>query len=306
MRGTNRTVMLLAQGILASAVAYFVWRALRAGWSEFHSLPLRLTFRPGPVVAAAGIVLATYAVLIESWRRVLGAWGHHIAWRPAARVWTLSNLGRYVPGKVWAVAGLAYLGERAGVSGWAAIAAAVVLQVMSLGTGAAVVAIAVPGAITPWTAAAAGALATGTVIAAAWPRVTRSLSRWVPRLNIPGEGSPKPAPLFAAVAATTVAWLTYGLALWSLAWGIIPESSLSVRLAAGAFAAGYLGGLLALFAPGGIGVREGLLYGLLQPSIGAPAALSLALASRLLLTVAELLAALAAWAIATPHEEPRL
>jgi uncharacterized membrane protein YbhN (UPF0104 family) len=50
-------------------------------------------------------------------------------------------------------------------------------------------------------------------------------------------------------------------------------------------------GLVALFAPGGLVVREGLLILLLQPSIGLGAATALAVASRLLLTVTELGAA---------------
>jgi len=53
------------------------------------------------------------------------------------------------------------------------------------------------------------------------------------------------------------------------------------------FTASYLAGFLALFAPGGIGVREGLFILMLQGPLGIGAATALAVASRLLLTLTE-------------------
>jgi len=52
-----------------------------------------------------------------------------------------------------------------------------------------------------------------------------------------------------------------------------------------------IAGFLALFAPGGIGVREGLFILMLQGPLGIGAATALAVASRLLLTLTELGAA---------------
>jgi hypothetical protein len=56
-------------------------------------------------------------------------------------------------------------------------------------------------------------------------------------------------------------------------------------------------GLLALFAPGGIGVREGVFYVLLTPYLGSGGALALSVASRLELTVTEAVAGLGALAL---------
>ncbi len=55
----------------------------------------------------------------------------------------------------------------------------------------------------------------------------------------------------------------------------------------GAFTASYLAGLIALVAPAGIGVREGVFMLMLQATLGAPAAAALAIASRVLLTITE-------------------
>src|SRR3989454_11301057 len=74
---------------------------------------------------------------IESWRRILAGWGQRIAFGPAARTWSVANLGRYVPGKVWSVAGLVVLAQRAGVAPGPAAASAFVIQAVSLGSGVA-------------------------------------------------------------------------------------------------------------------------------------------------------------------------
>jgi uncharacterized membrane protein YbhN (UPF0104 family) len=50
--------------------------------------------------------------------------------------------------------------------------------------------------------------------------------------------------------------------------------------------------VLALFAPGGVGVRELVLIGLLAPFLGSGGAVAVSVASRLLLTVLEAAAAL--------------
>jgi hypothetical protein len=93
------------------------------------------------------------------------------------------------------------------------------------------------------------------------------------------------------IAANTIAWLGYGVALWLLARGLLPSAGLGLLPAIAVFTASYLAGFLALFAPGGIGVREGVFILMLQGPIGIGAATALAVASRLLLTVTELGAA---------------
>ena len=62
---------------------------------------------------------------------------------------------------------------------------------------------------------------------------------------------------------------------------------LDLATAVTAFTASYLAGFLALLAPGGLGVREGLFILMLQQPIGIGPATALAVASRLLLTLTE-------------------
>ena len=98
----------------------------------------------------------------------------------------------------------------------------------------------------------------------------------------------------------TVAWAGYGVAFWCLGRGTIGSSSLTVSHATGVFAAGYLVGLVMVFLPGGVGAREGVFIPMLTPSLGPAGAIVLTLASRILLTITEALAALLGVALGGP------
>jgi glycosyltransferase 2 family protein len=237
-----------------------------------------------------------YALLIVAWRMMLAGWGQRLDGWTAARIWTVSSLGKYLPGKVWAIAGMALLAQRAGIAAWAATGSAVVLQVLAIGTGAAVAGLTGRQAIAaadPRLGAVLGVLIAGAVAGVAlllWPAFLRRLLR-LAAPDAEARGTPPMGGIAFGIVANLVAWLGYGLALWLLARGLLPSAGLDPALAIAVFTASYLAGFLALFAPGGIGVREGLFILMLQGPLGIAAATALALASRVLLTITELGAA---------------
>ncbi|MFQ6047568.1 MAG: lysylphosphatidylglycerol synthase domain-containing protein [Gemmatimonadales bacterium] len=286
----RRSWIWLGQAALALLVAAFVWRALSGRWAEFRSLQLAVEPQAWPIILSALTVWTTYALLIEAWRRLLLAWRQRLGYRPAVRVWCLSNLGRYVPGKIWSVAGLAVLAERSGVKGWMAVAAAVVMQALIVGTGAAIVAATVPGAASALTLAIGIALAAATIAVLAFEPLGYAFVRLV-RPGSEYHALPVGTAVVAAVV-TLGSWISYGVAFWLLGRALVPAAGLTLIAAVGIFAGGYLVGLLALFAPGGVGVREAVLVALLAPQVGASPAVVLTVASRLLLTVTEVGAAL--------------
>jgi hypothetical protein len=147
----------------------------------------------------------------------------------------------------------------------------------------------VPRDVVWWHVAATALAAGGTLFLLRWDRASRLLER----LGGVGAHLP-PLPWSAVLAGATLflaAWVTYGMSFWLLARGLIPTARLDIGTALRTFAAGYIVGWLALFAPGGVGVRELAYVGLLTPSVGAGPALGISLGSRLLLTITELGAA---------------
>ncbi len=285
-----------AQWIAGAGVIALAVRTLARNWADLRTQPMALEPRPLYLLASAVIVWAMYAALIAAWRAMLVSWGQQLDPLTATRIWTVSNLGKYVPGKVWALAGMALLSQRAGVAPWAAAASAVVLQAVGIGTGAALVGGA--GAVTleaahPGTRAALLGLVLASAAAVAlvlWPPAARRLLR-LAGVDAKSARPPAASALGLGIASNLLAWIGYGVALVCLARGLLPDTRLDVPTAVGTFTASYLAGLLALVAPGGIGVRESVMILLLQAPMGLAAATVVALSSRVLLTITELGAA---------------
>ncbi|MGQ0703791.1 MAG: lysylphosphatidylglycerol synthase domain-containing protein [Gemmatimonadales bacterium] len=285
------------QAAAGLAVLGFVIRHVVRNWAAIRAEPIAWEFNPLWIGLSLGLVLATYALQAESWRRMLAGWGPRLRYLVAARVWVLSSMGKYLPGKVWAIAGMAVMAQRRGVAPATATASAVLLQVVSIGTGALLVGatgVAVlethrPGARVALLLILAASLAV--LVFAMTPGVVRVILK---RFGISPEQrvTPRPAALGFGLAANLAAWGGYGLALWSLARGVVPSANLPVPDAIGAFAGSYIAGFLFLLAPGGLGVREGVMLWMLEDRIGPANALALAALSRIGLTVADILAAL--------------
>jgi len=290
VRRAHRWPWWALQVAVGGVVAWMVWAAIVRNWGEFQSLQVSLSLRPGWIVLSALTVFLSYAISVEAWRRILSGWDQHLAYGRAMKVWLVANLGRYIPGKVWSVAGLMVLAQRAGVAPWAAGASAVAIQAVAIGTAVALVAAATPSAASPLRLGAAALVAVATIAVLAWGWAARRIARI---MGSTAAFQPLPVAAVAQSAGLGVlAWVAHGVAFWLLARGLGLPDTLSVVTAAGVFPLGYILGLLALFAPGGLGVREVVLIGLLAPALGNGGAVALSVASRILLTVTEVVAPL--------------
>jgi hypothetical protein len=271
-------------------------RSIVLNWQTLRAQPIDWRLTPGWIVLSVLVVFLGYLVLIEAWRRVVLSMGERLPFWTAVRIWFLASLGKYVPGKVWAVAGAAVLARRAGVDPSVAVAGALVLQALALGSGAVVVAFTARHAfqtagqgMLPIAAAVLLVCMVGIAVLASQPLLNR-ISRLLPK-SLPPLRAVQPLMLALAFAANVVAWTAYGAALVLLTKGVLPGVRLDLPQAIGVFTCSYLVGFIALFAPGGLGPRESVFLLMLAGDIGLKPAAGLALASRLLLTGTEVLPA---------------
>jgi hypothetical protein len=103
------------------------------------------------------------------------------------------------------------------------------------------------------------------------------------------------ATVWAATARAVVSWIAYGIAFQLFVRGVLGSAAGATSSYIAVYAASYMIGFLALFAPGGAVVRESaMIGGMLRLGLSGQAdALVIAIASRLWLTVTELLPGLA-------------
>jgi uncharacterized membrane protein YbhN (UPF0104 family) len=112
--------------------------------------------------------------------------------------------------------------------------------------------------------------------------------------GVDGELSPGRSLVLRWLALYTVNWIVYALAFWVfvLSFG---RGGAMLEVAP-AFAAAYVAGYLMIFAPAGVGVREGFLTVFLSPVFGHGSAAALAVLARLWTTSLEVVPAAGLWA----------
>lgn len=295
MRAELRVALRVIGALLLATLAI---RFIITQWAGISASLRALQPSWGGLLLASAAVVVGYAVLIASWRALLATWDSPLPLPAAARIWFVSSLGKYVPGKIWAIGAMAVLARDAGASPAAATGSAIIMQVINLAAGFVVVLVAGAGqlwAVSPQLrVAAVAAIAATAVGLAAGPQLlawsTRLLGRVTRRDGIaPQMPVLTHALLLRVFVANVVAWIAYGVG-FGLFWHALLGRGGGVSSAALAvYTASYLLGFLALIAPGGLGVREAVLTGLLISLrlASPPDAAVLAAASRLWLTVLE-------------------
>lgn len=263
--------------------------ALRARWAEAGDALAALS--PWLVAGSLAAALAGLGAQMMAWRALLAALGSPLPVPAAARAMFVGQLGKYLPGSVWAfVAQVELAGElrvprRRGAA--ATVLAVAVTLTVNLLVAAVALPLSSPAAAQRWWWVLAGA---PLLLAALHPRAVTWLLRRVPRLTEDARERVSGRGMAAAVGWSLAAWVPLGLHSWSLVAGVGGAGALPV--AVGAYALAWTLGVVVVFAPAGLGVREAVLVAGLAPVLEPGSALVVAALSRLVMTAADILWAL--------------
>jgi glycosyltransferase 2 family protein len=258
-------------------------------------------------------MVAAGAVGILGTLAVGGAWLALLRGTDSVRVPTVdglctfyvTQLGKYVPGAVWPIVAQVAASRRWGVRRSSVVIANLVMLLQLALTGVLLGLLLLPWVADlgrPWLAW--GSLCAPILLLLLHPRVIPALSR---RFRIPlGGGSRleldiRPDAVLQGDAWSVSTWGLFGGQLWVLLHAAGAEGSATYWAAVGGAGLAWAAGLVAIFAPAGAGVREAVLVAVCAPLVGAGPALAVALASRILLTLADVVLALAGagWHAAT-------
>jgi hypothetical protein len=268
--------------------------------------PLHLT--PAWLAASALLYLLGLGFFASFWYRLMRSLGEKPGGLAAARAYYIGHLGKYVPGKAWAVLLRTTLIRGAGVrTGVGALTASYeTLTTMAAGALIAVVLFTLQASDDQ----AMGWKALGLLALAGIPILPGVFNRLVRGLTAPlREAGSVPLPrvrngtLLGGLTLTACGWLVLGTSLWAMLRAVVPvplpwSGEALIRCTA-FLALAYVAGFLALPAPGGLGVRELILQQLLTPELrpllgpelAGPLAVVTVLLLRLLWTVAEVIIA---------------
>lgn len=243
----------------------------------------------GSVVAL--IAVFVWGVLV--WKRVLTRFvAEPIPYPALLRIWFLSSLARYIPGKVWQFLAAGQLARAAALPAGLLVTSMMVQMIFGLLAAVLIAVVTLPvditgvGAIPDWllvpTLMLAAVLAHPRMINLGLRVVSRLLNRDV--LIWSGSWSQG----LGLLVLSMISWLFQGLAFFLFVGSLvnIPLGALLpvTGINALAFAAGYV----VLLAPAGLGIREATMAVLLSPYVPDGVAAAIAVASRLWTIAAEL------------------
>jgi glycosyltransferase 2 family protein len=278
-------------GLLAIALGFACY-GLVSQWPQVRAALGQLAGYD--VIGAALAVIAALGCMMLAWRALLTDLGSPLPVTAAIRVMGLGQLGKYVPGGVWAVAAQVSLAQDYRVPKKRSGAASLISMAITLVAGLVMAGITLP-------LASAGALrhywwvllCIPVILVGLYPPVTMfGLNLALRIIRRPPLDTPLSLGGMARAAAwTALGWVCYGLHAWLLVSGIAGQSLHILLLSAGGYALAWAVGFLLIPFPGGIGPREVALIAVLSPVMPPGPALVIALASRVVMTVGDL-----AWA----------
>ncbi|WP_318810397.1 lysylphosphatidylglycerol synthase domain-containing protein [Streptomyces scabiei] len=284
---------------MAIAVVLFVrgqdWSVLA---SMMRSRP------PGSFVMWVGLALLANAAAVLAallaWWSMLSAVGADIEPTAgsggftavgASRIFFVGQFAKYVPGKVFGFVLSVKMGQAMGIPPARTATAWLLTLVIGLLTAASAGLVAGPqllGGSQVWLVAAsvvplAMLLVRPQLVNEAATVVARLRKRPPPALTLPAR------VIRRNVLVQMLSWLLGGTQLWCLAVALGAPPARSWPLCVGAFALGAAAGVFAVFTPDGLGVREVILLSALGAVLPLPAASVVAVISRLVVAVSELI-----------------
>ena len=282
----NRLTPLYSIGLVLLALIALIFIVSAVPVESLQSLRLRAL--PWWLIPAITLLHVAYLLLsAEVWRRMVAMLasrrpGFVDAYLQMAAV----AVGKYIPGKVWGfVARLGQL-QRDAVPTHLSIMSSVIEQVLVLAGGGLVV-IAAAFVVFPGHAllvAALGVLVIAGVAVVSWniPTVTRWLRRDDGNEELADSASFRPARLLQFSVAYAVLWLISGVILALIYFSLFDAAATAQAFAAIVLAntIGFVIGFLAVFAPGGLGVREATTVAVLAPFLPVREVLVAAIALR--------------------------
>jgi len=283
----------IAGWIVVAAIFAFLGKMVLDNWTKVKETPF--TLDPFYFIMATCVFVLSYAIQVWAWYLITLKLGIAIPIRDTLESWFYSLLGKYLPGKIWFVLGRFYFYESRGKSR-KTITMALYFETVTLTIAAGILFLAAilffeevrpfyTGRQMGW-----ALLLFGVAFLSLYPPVLQKMLNWV-LLRFKRETmslSITYTNLLWILAVCVLAWLVGGLSFYLFVNSVYAVSSKYILYLTGALAIACFLGLIVLFAPSGLGVREGILVYFLSSVVPTPVAVILSILARVWMTFIEI------------------
>ncbi|MEZ4712858.1 MAG: lysylphosphatidylglycerol synthase domain-containing protein [Caldilineaceae bacterium] len=126
----QKRLLRFIQPVMIGLAILFILYLLSAQWGQLRNQPWRL--HAGWLAISSAFLLASWTLEIAVWRYLLHLLGGNVPFWPAARVWFLSAIVRYVPGNIWQPLSMTLRCRQYGVAPETTLTSVVLYQVVIL------------------------------------------------------------------------------------------------------------------------------------------------------------------------------
>jgi len=295
------TLRLVVAVVTLAAVVYAVVR----NWADVSAHLGKISWTTFTWATLAAVV-GTWLTML-GWRAILRDLGSGLHLAPASGVYFVGQLGKYLPGSLWSVlvqadiaASLKVPRRRTAVAGLLALGFALLTGLL-VGLPSAAFLLRRSSDGFPWWLV----LAVPIVALLFVPRLLNWAIATLLRLlrRDPLEHELSLRTVLVASGTFVAVWLSFGVHTLLLAQAVAgdePHPDLTTASLTG-YALSVSLGMLLVVLPAGLGAREGLLTLILSTAIPVAAAGAVAIVSRFIVTLVDVLAALGGWLYARSH-----
>ena len=275
------------------AIFVFLGKMVWDHWSQVKDAPF--TLRPILFVSSTLLFVLSYFIQIWAWYLITLKLRIAVSVRETLESWFYSQLGKYLPGKIWLLLSRFYFYESEGKSK-KAISVALFVETVTMIVAAGLmflVALVFFKEVRPFYT---GRQSMWLVLVfllgflSLHPRVLQKILNWTlvrfkrDPVSLPISYSNILWILFICI----ISWIVGGVGFYLFVDSIYPVAPQYILFLTGALAISSTIGLIALFAPGGLGVREGALVYLLSLMMATPVAVVISILTRIWMTLIEI------------------
>jgi glycosyltransferase 2 family protein len=277
--------------IVVLIIFFFLGRMLYLNWEELsrHEWEINIPF----LIIAFLIFLMSLSIIVGIWKRLLGKLGASLSYKKCFEVWFIALVSKYIPGKIWSSVGRVYLAKEEGVppkvtlsslvyeyalSGVSAFLFGITLVLIYMGREGVGNFLLLLYLIPP-------------VLILLHPRVFKAIASFLlkktkRKVTLETLGY---LDMLKFSGLYMFNWTVLGVVAYFFVNAIYPVPLNIFPAVAGIFALSVFAGLIAIFTPAGLGVREGVMSYLLRPFMPLEMGIVIALGWRVGQIIVELI-----------------
>jgi len=292
-RTGNFNYMGLIKWVIIVAIFLFLGKMVWENWNQVREASF--TFKPFSLILSTLIFAFSYFIQIWAWYLITLRLGIAISWGETLEGWFTSQLGKYLPGKIWLLLGRFTYYESRGKSK-KIISVALYFETVTLLVAAGLIFLGTFPFFREMGPFYSGKQSWWLILLCLFafiflhPWVLQKILNWflLKFKRDPISLSISYPNILWILIVCIFVWVVEGFGFYLFIDSITPVSEKYILFLTGALAISTTLGLIAIFAPSGLGVREGALVYLLSLMMATPVAVVISILTRLWMTLIEI------------------